>query len=148
MAINVSATVTAATPPKLTIDTNQLAFSTQAGASSSLRVVSVSNSGGGVLSVTATPTTALGGNWLSVAPNSGQAKPGAPLSLAVSANPSNLAAGTYTGKVVIASDTDQAVVSVSMVVAAPQAVMVISQAGLTFTGVAQGGAPLPQSFGI
>jgi uncharacterized protein (TIGR03437 family) len=148
VAINVSATVTTAIPPRLAIDSNQLSFSEQAGAGASLRVVSVSNSGGGVLNVTATATTARGGNWLSVGSNTGQVKPGAPLSLAVTANPANLAAGTYTGKVSISSDQNQAEVAVSLVVTAPQATMVISQTGLTFTGVAQGGTPLPQSFGI
>ena len=148
VAINVVATVAAANPPKLAVDTNQLAFSTQVGADNSLRVVSISNSGGGVLNVTVTATTARGGNWLAVSTNAGKATPGAALALAVTANPGSLTAGTYTGKVVISSDREQSEVSVSMVVAAPQAVMLLSQAGLTFTGVSQGGAPLPQNFGI
>jgi uncharacterized protein (TIGR03437 family) len=148
IAINVSTNVTPATPPKLAVDSNQLAFSAQAGSGATLRVVSVSNLGGGVLNVSATATTARGGNWLTVSPGSGPANPGAPLSLAVTANPANLTVGTYTGKLVITSEQNQAEVSVSLVVVAPQAVMVISQSGLTFTGVAQGGAPLLQSFGI
>ena len=115
VAINVSASVAAPNPPKLTVDTTQLSFSTQKGASNPLRVVLISNTGGGALSVNASPTTAKGGDWL-IASASGQVTPGKPLALSVTVDTANLSPDTYTGKVLITSDQGQAEVSVSMVV--------------------------------
>ena len=72
------------------------------------------------------------------------------MSLAVTATPGSLGAGTYSGSVVVSSATtgDSITVPVTMSITTAQQKILLSQTGLTFTAVQQGGAPLPQSFGI
>src|SRR5205823_4164947 len=124
--IPVTVNVTSANPPKIATDQSQLVFSTQAGSGRTFRVLSVANSGSGTLNLTAT-ASASSGNWLSVSPGSGSAVPGTPLSLVVSVDPTGLAAGTYAGKVVIASDREQVTIPVSLSISTPQPTVLLSQ---------------------
>ena len=73
---------------------------------------------------------------------------GAPASLTVSADPTSLTSGTYSGTVTITGAGSTATIPVTFSVAAPKPVILVSQAGLSFTAVAQGGAPLPQQIGV
>jgi hypothetical protein len=66
---------------------------TQGGAAPAAQAVTVSNTGGGSLSFTASDDAA----WLSVAPASGSA----PATLSAAVNPSGLAPGTYTGTITV-----------------------------------------------
>jgi uncharacterized protein (TIGR03437 family) len=148
MLVSVTANVTAVNAPNISIDQPQLVLSTQTGGAPISRVLTVSNAGGGTLNLTATATTSAGGNWLSVSPTSGTATPAVALHLIVSVNSGSLVPGTYSGKIMISSDQGQAAVAVTLAVSTPQANLLLSQTGLTFTAVAQGGVVPPQSFGI
>src|SRR5262249_39805446 len=111
----------------------------------------VNNRGGGTLvfraSVIAQSAAASG--WLSVKPDSGTTSIASPASLVVTGNPQTLEAGTHSGRIRIAPDGGDALfVDVFMTVSAGRQTMVLSQSGLTFTAVAQGGATPPQTFGV
>jgi len=68
----------------------------------------------------------------------------------VTADPTGLNPGTYTGKVTIASATTNETlqVPVTMSVSAIQQSILLSQTGLTFTAVANGGVVPRQTFGV
>jgi uncharacterized protein (TIGR03437 family) len=66
----------------------------------------------------------------------------------VEANPSNLPAGTYTGTVAIASMAGTATVSVTITISANPLIMLLSQTGLTFIAVQNGGLVPPQTFSV
>jgi uncharacterized protein (TIGR03437 family) len=113
--IGVTLTVTEA-PASLAVAPAALTFQyTNGGAVPAAQNVAITNAGGGTLAWTAS-TNAY---WLGVAVASG----GAPATLAVTVNPVNLAAGTYTGSVLItAAGTlgSPAPVSVTLVVTGTQ----------------------------
>ena len=93
--------------------------------------------------------TNSGGQWLSVSPASGKVTPATPVSLTIVATPGSLSAGTYTGTIVIDGGAAGNIqVAVRMAISPIVSKILLSQTGLTFTGVSQGGAVLPQSFGI
>ena len=74
---------------------------------------------------------------------------GSTVSLTLTANPGSLSAGTYTGSIVFTSNTpDNIAVPVTLAISGSVNRILISQTGLSFVTVEQGGAPLPQSFGI
>ncbi|MBI3696508.1 MAG: hypothetical protein HY238_16915, partial [Acidobacteria bacterium] len=73
--------------------------------------------------------------------------PSSPIALTITANPERLAPGTYSGRVTITpAGLDRQEVPVTMTVTATPQRIQLSQTGLTFTAVAGGGVPLPQSF--
>jgi uncharacterized protein (TIGR03437 family) len=149
--VAVNLTVTAANPGKLTLgnQTNR-AFSVTQGSASTSAQLSVSNQGGGAIAFAATASTSSGGSWLQVSPASGSVTPTTPASLTVTATPGDLGAGTYSGSIVVSSSTtgESIAVPVTMSISAAQQKILLSQTGLTFIAVQQGGTPLPQSFGI
>ena len=81
--------------PTISLSTNSLSFNTVQGANPNSQMVSLSNSGGGTLTWTATAAP----TWLSVAPASGQGD----ASLTVSVNSSSLSPGTYYGTITISA---------------------------------------------
>lgn len=84
------------TTPAISVSPSSLQFTyTSGGSAPAAQTIAISNSGGGTLSWTATPSA----SWLSVSPSSGTGS--ANLSISVSA--SSLAAGSYTGNVQIAA---------------------------------------------
>ena len=119
--IGVTLTVTEA-PASLIVAPPALTFQyTYGGAVPPAQSLAITNAGGGTLAWTAS-TSAY---WLGVSAASGAA----PASLAVSVNPANLAAGTYTETVTIAAvgaTGSPAQVSVTLVVAGTQPAPVIS----------------------
>lgn len=113
--------VVAAAPPLLNLTPQTLSFQyTVGGAMPAAQNVSITNTGGGTLSWTSSANQF----WLAVSAASGTA----PSSLAITVNPANLAAGTYTGTVQI----DAASIAVTLVVQGTQ------PAG-TITGAANAG---------
>jgi trimeric autotransporter adhesin len=146
--IAVTFNVSASIPGKLGVGASTMAFPVTQGASATNAQLGVLNQGGGSLPFSAAASTSTGGNWLTVSPGSGTATPASPVSLTVTANPGSLAAGTYSGNIVVSSPAGNVTVPVTLAVSALQQTILLSQTGLTFTGVAQGGSPLPQSFGI
>ena len=146
--VAVTLTVQPGTPATLGIDTQNVSFTATHGIGALTQQLHVSNTGGGSLSFTANVTTSSGGSWLTISPANGTATPSSPASLTVTATPGSLAPGTYSGTVTITGGGSTINVPVTLSVSAPTAMILVSQSGLSFTAVAQGGVPLPQNFGI
>jgi uncharacterized protein (TIGR03437 family) len=149
--VNVQFTVTPGVPATLTVDQSQLSFNYATTSTARTQTVIVSNSGGGPLNFTTSVSLQSGvsANWLSVSPQSGMATPDNPVSVAVKADPTMLPAGTYTGSVTIdGGSAGTQTVQVTMTITTNPLVMLLSQSGLTFTAVQNGGAIPPQTFGV
>jgi uncharacterized protein (TIGR03437 family) len=147
----VELTVSATTPPSLIVEPASLSFeaATTTG-NPPAQVLRVSNAGGGTLDWSAQAATSNGGRWLSVSPASGSAASGSPAQLSVSVSISGLTAGVYSGSLILLSNaTGQTrTVSVSLLLSESAQAILLSQAGLAFTGV-EGGSVVPsQSFGV
>jgi uncharacterized protein (TIGR03437 family) len=134
--------------PLLAVDTQNVSFAATQGSGALTQQLNVLNAGGGSLSFTASATTTSGGSWLSISAGNGTATPSSPAALTVTATPGSLAPGTYSGTIAIAGAGSTINVPATLSVSAPTAVILVSQTGLSFTAVAQGGVPLPQNFGI
>jgi uncharacterized protein (TIGR03437 family) len=92
--LSVAVTLTVTAPASLTVAPTALSFNYSVGGSApAAQTVSITNTGGGTLTWTASTTS----YWIVLTPASGTA----PSTLSVSMNPANLAAGTYTGTVQI-----------------------------------------------
>jgi trimeric autotransporter adhesin len=154
LTLTVTFTVGAALAPQLSVDQPSLSFTYPNGAPARSETLKVSNAGGGALAFTVSATTQTGGtnsgnSWLSVAPVGGSVSPGAPVALTVTANPSNLATGTYTGSISIQSNGGGTItVPVNLAISSLSQALLLTQTGVSFTGVAQGGVVPPQSFGV
>ncbi len=145
--VSVTFTVQAATPALLAVDTQNIAVSASQGGGPVARQFQVLNTGGGPLAFTIT-TVSAGGSWLSVTPTSGTATASSPVSVTAIATPGALPPGTYSGRITIKAGAVTIGIPVSLSVSAPSASILLSQSALSFTAVAQGGAPLPRVFGI
>jgi uncharacterized protein (TIGR03437 family) len=137
----------AAAQPQLNVGSQSLSFTAVRGADTQTARVQVANTGGGSLSYSAVATTDLG-SWLAVSPATGTATPSSPISMTVVATPGALPAGTYQGKVSIRSGENTVTIPVTLSITTADGVILVSQSSLSFTAVAQGGSPLPQTFGI
>jgi len=135
-------------PPLLFVDKSSLSFPFPQSSASRSQTVTVFNTGGGSLAFTATTQTSSGGNWLAVAPGSGEALPSNPVPLSVAANPAGLSPGTYSGTVAITAGDSSITVPVTMTISQLDQAILLSQSGLSFLGVSNGGVVLPQSFGV
>jgi len=115
-----------------------------------VQIARVLNQGDGALAFTATVRTATGGNWLSVDTASGTSTPQNPVPIAVTANPIGLAAGTYTGTIMIASSTTgtSIVIPVNLTVSTLDQAMRLSRPALSFTGVSGGGVVPASVFAV
>jgi uncharacterized protein (TIGR03437 family) len=145
--IAVTAVVQSVAPAQLGVGTQNLSFTALQGSAAQTAQLQVSSLGGGPLSFSVTATMANGGSWLSVSPASGTVG-ASPAYVTVTANPSSLQPGTYQGKISVSGAGTPANVTVTFSVSAATAVILVSQSGLGFTAVAQGGSPLPQTFAI
>jgi len=114
------------------------------------QVVRVSNAGDGSLAFTATAQTATGGPWLAVNTAAGTVTPKSPASIGVTANPSGLATGTYTGTVTISSSTvgTSIAIPVNLTVSALDQAIRLSRPALSFTAVVGGGVVPPGNFAV
>jgi uncharacterized protein (TIGR03437 family) len=129
-----------ATNPSIIASQNGLTFvaSTGSGAPGS-QSFTVVNGGTGTLNYGATPSTASGGNWLSVTPAAGSAASGAAgPPVQVSVNPTGLTAGDYYGQLQVqapgAPNSPQTVTVVLNVRAPGSAVgSIVQPSGLIFT---------------
>ena len=105
----------ASSSPTIALTTNAMTFNALVGNTPASQNVTVSNSGGGVLSWTAT----YGSAWLSISPASGG---NSPTTMTVSVNTTGLTAGTYSDTITIsasgASNTPQTI-SVTLYLATP-----------------------------
>ncbi len=124
---------TVSSPPRLDVSATTIVFGADlAGASPAAQIVQITNGGGGALNGLSTSVQyASGAGWLSAALNTTSA----PASLTLQANPTGLAAGTYTATVRInapgASNTPRDI-SVTLTVSAGP-LLVVSPSSLSFT---------------
>ncbi len=147
--IAVAFQVTAGAPPQLSAGTGPLTFALSARSPASTVQLAVSNLGSGSLSFAATAGAISGGSWLQISPANGTATASTPAFLTVTATPGTLQPGTYSGFIILTSASGQNVtVNATLALSPAEPTILLSQTGLTFTSVVQGGAPLPQSFGI
>ena len=152
--VNVRFTVSPADAPTLAAEPLSMSFaavSSAAGQSvaamqNTLRVL---NNGSGELAYRLTIRTTSGGDWLSVTPAEGRVRAAAPGQVTITADPSGLAPGTYSGLVTVttATDSQQVFVPVTLTVNARQQTVVLSQSGLQFT-TAAGAVPGPATFAV
>jgi len=149
--IAVNFNVLAQTPASLSLEPTALTFNGVAGSSNPAPAqLTISNSGGGTLSWTAQASTASGGAWLTLSAASGTASPGSPSTIQIFANTTGLAVGAYSGSVRVANAANSSVITagVTLIVAASNSTMLLSQTGLTFTGVENGAAVPGDTFGV
>jgi uncharacterized protein (TIGR03437 family) len=149
LTVAVTFTVGPALPPNLSVDQPSLSFTYPNGAPARSQTLKIFNAGGGSLPFSVTAATQTGGSWLSVTPASGSVSPGLPVALTVTANPANLATGTYTGSIIIQSNGGGSItVPVNLAISSLTQALLLTQTGMSFTAVAQGGVVPPQSFGV
>jgi uncharacterized protein (TIGR03437 family) len=150
LSISVTLNVVTAQPAALALSAQSLPFALTAGSNPSSTQLTVSNQGSGTIRFIVSASTVTGGAWLQVSQQSGTVGPASPVNLTVTANPGNLAPGSYNGSITVASpDTGQQItLPATLAISPAPAKIVLSQTGLTFTVVAQGGAPIPQTFGV
>ncbi len=152
--INVQFTVGQGVPPAVSLDQSHMSFNYATTSAARSQTLVVSNSGGGSVNFTTSIqyNSGASANWLSVAPQSGTASPGNPVSLAVTADPSQLALlgpGTYTASLTVnGGPAGSVMIPITMTITKNPLVMLLSQAGLTFTAIQNGGVIPPQTFGV
>jgi uncharacterized protein (TIGR03437 family) len=149
LTIGVTFNVNNAQPPQLATDQPNLSFTFPRGAAASSSSLRVLNSGGGTINFTASAAATAGANFLSVSPATGTVSPGKPVTLTVTADPSGLAAGAYTATVTLQGGARPAVtIPVVMTISDLTQALRLTQTGISFTAVAQGGVVPPQKFGV
>src|SRR5271157_2250007 len=149
--VNVTFQVSPAQPAALApLDPRSFSFAFAKSTPAQSQRLTISNAGGGALSFTATATitTPAGARWLTLSQGSGQALPSSPVILTVTADPTGLGAGTFTGTVSVTAGSTTLSVPVTMTVSALDQAIRLSQRGLFFTAVAQGGVIPPQTFAV
>ncbi len=149
--VSIQLKVTPGVPASISVDQSHMSFTYATTSAARSQTLIVSNPGGGSLNFTTSVTLFSGqsANWLSVTPQSGTATPGSPVALAVRADPSMLPAGTYTASLTINGGSAGSVtIPIAMTITANRLVLLLSQSGLTFTAVQNGGAIPPQTFGV
>jgi trimeric autotransporter adhesin len=147
--VNVNLTVAPGTAkPVQAVSPGLVTFAGSQGGAVQTASLRISNTGSGSLSYTVAASTSSGGNWLSASSTSGAATPSTPSTITLTATPGSLAAGTYSGQVAITGGGSTTNVPVTLSIAAANPIILLSQTAVSFTAVAQGGVPLPQSFGI
>jgi uncharacterized protein (TIGR03437 family) len=148
--VAVNFTVQDQAKPQLLVNTQVLNLSLVAGAQPVSNVVTVSNTGGGVLNYTATVQGRS--SWISIANASGSSTPVSSGSVPIACDPSKVSSpngGTFSDAIVIdAGAAGKATIPVNLAVNPSQARPQLSQAALSFTLVEGGGNPLPQTVAI
>jgi len=146
--ISVTVNIQSAGAAVLSVSATPITFSLATGGSGSLVQRTVSNTGAGFLAYTATVDPANPASWLTVTPSGGSVSVSTPDTLSISASPGSLAAGTYGSDILVSGNGQVVRIPVIMTVGPAGAQILVSQVGLGFTGVAGGGSPSPQTFGI
>ena len=126
-------------PPVIRTSPASLSFTAELGSSnSSSQTVSISNTGGGLLTWSASENV----SWLSISPTSGTGNG----VLTVTATTGALTAGTYNAQVTVSAPNATPVsVPVLFTVTAPSPTLTVSPTAVTFSGVQGGTNPASQS---
>ena len=142
--IPVNLTVEAApVPPIIRTSPASLSFTAVQGdnSNSNSQTVSISNTGGGLLTWSASENVA----WLGISPTSGTGNG----SVTVTITPGSLAAGTYNTLVTInATNAAPIAIPIALTVTAPSTTVALSPSSLTFSGVRGGANPVSQTVAI
>ena len=151
--INVQFSVGVGIGPMLVVDRDHLSFTYARTSTTRGQNLTVSNRGGGPLPFTTSVLLDSGreANWLRVTPATGTATPSAPAALTIQADPMQLPAGTYTGRIVITGSvagSGSASIPVTMTITTNPLILLLSQTGLTFTAVQSGGVIPSQTFAV
>ncbi len=148
--IAVQFTVGPAQPAAVSLEPNQLAFSFAKQSAPANQAFRVLNRGGGNLVFGASTTTVNGGPWLSVSSSGGSATSVQSASIIATADPTGLPPGTYAGAISVKdmNGSDTKSVAVTMTISKTPQTMVLSQTGLTFGGVQNGGEIPSQTFEV
>jgi len=147
--VAITATINAPGPPKLQLSLDRLRFDFVPGSPAQQSgQVSVRNTGGGSLAFNVTVETLSGGAWLRAAPQTGSVTRLSPSSIAITADRTGLREGTYSGVITVAGGSDRVIVNVTAVVTGDRPKILLSQTGLSFVAVAEGGAVPSQTFGV
>ncbi len=149
--ITVDFNVLAAAPPRLALDKARLSFTYPMRAAPISELVEVRNAGSGPLQIQVAAETSTGGNWLSVSRTTGTATPTNRLILGIKADPSGLDPGTYSGTVTVSAASlggNGIAIPVTMTISSATQAIRLSQSGLTFTAVQQGGVVPVQTFAV
>ena len=150
-AVNVTFQISPAQPAALApLDPQNFSFAFAKSTPAQSQRLTISNAGGGTLNFTAaaTITTPTGAHWLTLSQTSGQASPSSPAILTVTADPTGLGAGTFTATVSVTAAGTTLSAPVTITVSALDQAILLSQRGLFFTAVAQGGVIPPQTFAV
>lgn len=145
--ISVTLTVQSTNPPAIGLSQQFLSFAAlQGGANPPAQSISLTNTGGGVLSFAVQTETSAGGAWLQVTPTTGTA----PTTLTVRASSSNLASGQYQGLITIRETNTGEIrtIAVSLLVSQAVPILQVSQTGLLYLGVEGSLTLRPQSLTI
>jgi uncharacterized protein (TIGR03437 family) len=140
--------VTGYSGPMVTIDPAGVGFSLTQNGPAATRSVSIANFGNQAVQFSASATTNSGGNWLTISPSGGSVNSFGATALAVTADPSQLAPGTYSGVITIGVNEQTLGISVLAVVGGTQPSIQLSQTGLRFQAVSGGTATSPQSITV
>ena len=149
--VAVELTVTVSIPPRLVVEPAGLNFEILIGKGNPpARSLRISNGGDGIIKWTAQAGMASGGNWLQISQTSGSASGSSPATVQVGVNAAGLTPGVYTGSVRIESAAVNQVqtIPVTFLLTRPIPTILVSQSGLSFTGVAGGTIVPAQSLGI
>ena len=142
--------VTAAGQPSLNVKPSSMTFSFVQKSPARVRPLSISNAGGGSLALTVTTATTTGQRWLAASASNATVGAFGSTSVNITADPTGLNVGTYSGTITISSanPVQSVIVPVTMTITAVQQTILIPQTGLTFFAVQGGGPALPQFFSI
>ncbi len=131
-------------PPHLLFSTNALDLGSGDQATNSTQAITLSNTGGGLITWQATTTQP----WLMISPKGGSFSNNLTTQVVVAADRSNLRVGSYSASIIFTWDAGQYTVPVKMAVTQLQpgheAVLQITPAVLTFTGMDGGISPPAQ----
>jgi uncharacterized protein (TIGR03437 family) len=134
--LEIPVTITVNAAPQLTVTPAALTFAYQIGGTVPAAQSFAVSSGSTVLNFIATPP----GSWVQLSPTSGAT----PATVQVTVNPTGLAAGTYTGAIMVTAGAASVPVTVTLTVTAATQ-LVITPSQLTFVAPSGGAAPGPQT---
>jgi uncharacterized protein (TIGR03437 family) len=149
--VNVTFVVSGAQVPNLApLEPRNFTFSFAKSTPAQSQSLTISNSGGGTLnfSATANLVTPSGASPLTLSQTTGKATPGSPAILTLTADPTSLGPGTFTGTVSVSAGNTTVSVPVTITVSALDQAIQLSQRGLSFTAVEQGGVIPAQTFAV
>jgi uncharacterized protein (TIGR03437 family) len=147
--ITLELTVASYSGPSATVAPTGLNFNLTQNGAGVTQSVTVSNFGNQAVQFSASAKTNSGRNWLQLSSTGGSVASFGSSPLSVTADPSQLTAGTYSGTVTISVAGEPALaVTVVAVVTATQPSIQITQTGLTFEAVSGGTATSPQTITV